>query len=213
MILKIPYTELNGIGVRGTLNGKQQDFYLRVGVTQDNIMEAIGKLDKNKMVVAYDYTGDAGFLCGMEKPEKPVIATCPAQTVDLNLDMIAGSVPSWVRLVVQLPESYADMSAIEVYSQKFPNMRFCGGSFIRLPGCNIGCICADDLPVRLTPPVTTVGCACAFPYVEREDIGDFQFITEKVWADRAPKQASSKKPTSSLLKVAKSEVGVGFSNF
>ena len=83
---------------------------------------------------------------------------------ELAISFFVKSLPDWVIVSIKTPADFCDMRLVEGLSKQFPNIRFCGGKFLRLPTCRIGCIQKEEIPVKIADSKIsyyTEGCACA----------------------------------------------------
>jgi hypothetical protein len=219
MLLKIKYEDVKASGVRGEVNGKAVNFFMRIQVDELNIVEALEKFRGNKWVVSFDYIGEVGFLRTIDIGSNNVIVTKEIDKIDINVDFIMGEIDNRVRVVFNLPDSYSDMRIIYDYSQKYKNIRFDGGRFIRLDGCSIGSIGISDIPKKIAESrlaVATEGNASIFANITIDDVDILEFYDSKSSvsggkkASGGSKTKKPKKQLSSLLSLVNSE---GFNNF
>lgn len=183
MILRLKYDELKADAVKGKVNGKAFSFFLRLVVDRSNLSEAIRRFTDNKLLLAFDYQDDPAALQGVDLGVKPVLYTQQVETLDINIDMLLNQLPAKMHLVCQLPSTFNDMRAIADYSRKYHNIRFCGGNFLHLEGCRLGCILASEIPRKFSDsrlPITTTGCASLMPTVDLADVEEPQFVSSKV---------------------------------
>lgn len=198
MLAKIKYADIRGNVLTGTVNDKEETFLMRVTVDKDNIVDAITKLGSHKNVVAFDYYGEVDGLVNLPATQKPVILHKSIEGVDVNLDMFLLSVPAGIRVALKVPNNYCDMRSIIDASKKYPNVTFCGGNLIRLPGASIGCIKQCDLVKKVAEskiPLVCKGCSCIIPNVCYEDIEEPTFTTEAVKERKTATQSNEVKPS------------------
>ena len=65
------------------------------------------------------------------------------------------------------------MRLVDNLSKQYSNIRFCGGKFLRLPSCRIGCIQREEIPSKIADSKIsyyTEGCACAMVTMNIEDV-------------------------------------------
>lgn len=131
----------------------------KLKVTEENIAAAIANYDSSPFVVAYEFTPHADIREDVESiivrtggnMSKPVIYqvdlreyAADAITQAFLSDYSTG-IPECIRVVYKLPVDYYDMATIWNISQKYPNVSFCGGKLIAIPGTNLGCIRQQDI--------------------------------------------------------------------
>lgn len=224
MILTIGYEAMRGNAFKRVLpDGKEIIYYIRLRVNESNIAEACEKFKNAKYVVAFDYEGSLSALSGINLT-KPVIYRQDIEALDMGVDVLMSTIPEGVRAVFKLPKDYCDMRKILDYSSKYENISFCGGHFIRLPGCKIGCVLPSDIPKKVPEnkiPLVNEECSCVFETVTVDDVLDGEFFTaygvekvEKVKASKAEKSVvkkekapakTKKKSAASLLDVQSSD--------
>ena len=207
MIVKLVYQDSNLKGFK-TLDGRKNEktHYIRYILDEFSIDEAIQKIKRNKGVVALDYEGDLGYLFELkERPSVPLIYKEELTDVnELSISFVVEKVPSWVRVAIKTPEDFSDMRLIEKMSKKYPNLRFCCGTFLRLPGCNVGCVSREDLPDKIPDSAVkyyTTGCACipySIPIDEVEGLEYVYMTEEEIAAQETDKKLLIKKKVKSL---------------
>ena len=215
MIVKMKYEDVKGNTLKVFMDDKKVPAYMRVSVTSDNISEALTKYGNARNVVAFDYTGDIQTLNNLDLYcSVPVCVKFELEDVDSTIDDIMESITnSKVRVIIKLPESFCNMQAIEQYSEKYSNVHFCGGHFLRLEGCRIGCIGVEDIPKKVHPKKIKLeckGCACVYETVDINEFDNVEFTDEiipvkniSVKSDK-PKATKSKSSNSKSKKVVSS---------
>lgn len=174
MLIKLDYRENGIVGIKTTHKNKIRHHYLRFIVDEYSIDNALNHSEINDWLIALDYEGDMAYLWGYDRvPNIPVIVTKKVDSVtEIEVGFIVKQIPSWVRIAIKTPKEFSDMRLIKEISLKYPNVRFCGGNFVRLPGCNIGCIQESDLPLPINQSkieYITEGCACIKKTIALED--------------------------------------------
>lgn len=203
MIIKMDYEDIGLVGIKTNYNGKVKKHYIRYIVDEYCIDKAIKQTRGNKNIVAFDYVGDYQYLFTIEdKPNIPIIVTKEFNDInELSISFFMKCVPDWVIVSIKTPSDFCDMRIIETLCSEFPNIRFCGGKFLRLPGCRIGCIQKEDLPYKASDPkyFSTEGCACALltmPYDKVEGV-DLLFKSDEE-AKEVKKEETKKKIIDSI---------------
>ena len=151
MIIKLEYQDIGLVGIKTNYNNKVKNNYIRYIVDEFCIERAIKDSENNKWVVALDYEGDNQYLFNIpNKPNIPVIVTKEFKEInELSIAFFMKSLPDWVIVSIKTPSDFCDMRLVESLSLEFPNIRFCGGKFLRLPTCRIGCIQRDEIPAKI----------------------------------------------------------------
>ena len=175
MIIKLEYQDIGLVGIKTNYNNKVKNNYIRYIVDEYCIEKAIREGENNKWVVALDYEGDNQYLFTITNPPKiPVIVTKEFTDVnELAISFFVKSLPDWVIVSIKTPSDFCDMRLVESLSKQFPNIRFCGGKFLRLPTCRIGCIQRDEIPAKIADSKIsyyTEGCACAMITMPIEEV-------------------------------------------
>ena len=181
MIVRIEYQNTIS-AIKTKYKGREKSHYIRFIVDEYSIQSALEKVRDNKWVVALDYEGDISYLNNVKYKEydKPVIVFREIEKVteDIIRELMK-SVPFWVRVAVKTPGDFNDMRVIFNLSKKYPNIRFCGGKFLRLDGCNIGCIGREDIPRKVAESKIdyyTKGCNCIIKTHNIEEVEGYEFI-------------------------------------
>lgn len=211
MILHLKYEDIpaNANAVRGEVNGKVVNFYFRIKVNPSNIAEAVSRFRGNKYLAALDYEGDLAVLRTLDLSGVPVMVVKEVDSLDDTLDFLFSEVDSHVRVVLKLPSTFTDMQAVYNYSQRYENVRFCGGTLLRLEGCKVGCFGLEDLTKRFSNSRLSViaeGCGCPVRNVALDEVGLLEFYelpvkvtkrkTESKVVAKSDKEAGSGKPKS-----------------
>jgi len=159
---------------------KKHQVYFRVEVDDFSFEEAVTTLRGSSNVVMFDYSGSEPFIKGYV-PNVPIEGICVGVKVPVGADMTVDEVkrllaeyPSWVTLILQLPEGYKNMELLYNINAKFKNVRFCGGYLFRLDGCKVGCCGADVFASKgITINDNNLikdGCGCCMPTMAYEDV-------------------------------------------
>ena len=204
LIVRMDYEDIGLVCVRTNRKGKVRNNYIRYYVDEYSIDKAIRNTKSNKWVVALDYVGDYQYLFNIEeKPSIPVIVTKEFTEInELSISFFMKCVPDWVIVSIKTPSNYCDMRMIENLSMQFPNIRFCGGKFLRLPGCRIGCIQKEDLPKQVAEskvPYYTEGCACAIITKHIDEVEDKELVFIDPDVEKEIKKEETKKKVLSSI--------------
>lgn len=181
MIVSIPYEQVKGNNLNGVYEDKEYSFYMRIGVNEDNVIEAISQWGTSRNVIAFDYDGDLSKLASLPSISKAIIIHKKIDLSVINIEMYLVTVPKTVRVVLELEDNYSDMRTLKHLSSKYPQVRFCGGNVIRLNGVNLGCILQDDLPKKVAASkigVVCKGCSCIDKTIKFEDVTNPIFTME-----------------------------------
>lgn len=181
MIVRIEYQNTIS-AIKTKYKGKEKSHYIRFVVDEYSIQSALERVRDNKWVVALDYEGDISYLNNVKYDvnDKPVIIFKQLDEIsELTIKSIMRRIPLWVRVAIKTPEDFNNMRVIFDLSKKYPNIRFCGGNFLRLGGCNVGCIGREDIPRKVAESKIdyyTKGCNCIIKTLNIEDIEGYEFI-------------------------------------
>ncbi len=175
MIIRLEYEDIGLVGIRTNYNNKVKNHYIRYIIDEFCVEKAINEANNNKWIVALDYVGDYQYLYNLDiRPTVPLIVSKEfIDMTELSIDFFMGSVPDWVIVSIKTPSEFSDMRLIESLSKKYSNIRFCGGKFLRLPTCRIGCIQREEIPAKITDSKIsyyTEGCACALVTMDIEEV-------------------------------------------
>lgn len=223
MLVNLKYDQVEGSALKGEVNGKAVNLFMQVEVDNSNVEQALERFKGNKWVVGLDYVGDVQQLVGLNLNGLNVLVKKDYDGVE-QIDEALKGIPEGVNLVMKLPLDYSDMRVIHTYSQKYPNLRFCGGTLLRINGCHIGCIEQQDVFKKIPDSKLSLvceGCSCVYKHSLLDDFDLVEFYndanakvkTAKISANtgtKQPKKPSNKNQLSSLLTLAKSK---GVDNF
>ena len=181
MIIRLDYEDNGLYAIKTNYNKKEKYHYIRYVVDEFSIDRAIEDIKDNKYVVALDYEGDIQHLFSIQEPPSvPIIVAKEFQEInELSIAFYMQKFPDWVIVSIITPENFSDMRVIENLSQKFKNIRFCGGKFLRLPTCNVGCIMREDIPDKIAESKVsyyTEGCACIITTMSIDEVEGVEFI-------------------------------------
>lgn len=203
IIIQLDYQDIELVTIRTNYNNKIKDNYLRYIVDEFSLEKAIKEMEENKWVVALDYIGDLEYLFNIvNKPQKPIIVTKNLLDInELSIDFIMQTMPDWVIVSIKTPDSFCDMRIVERLSKKYKNIRFCGGKFLRLPNCNVGCIQREDIPVKIRDSAisyNTEGCSCIIETLRLDEVENYEFIYKSMIEEKEKKRIERKKRVSDL---------------
>ena len=175
MIIRLEYEDIGLVGIRTNYNNKVKNHYIRYIIDEFSVEKAIYEANNNKWIVALDYMGDYQYLFNIQvKPTVPLIVSKEFLDItELTIDFFMSCVPDWVIVSIKTPADFCDLRLVETLSKKYPNIRFCGGKFLRLPTCHIGCIQREEIPAKIADSKIsyyTEGCACAMVTMDIEDV-------------------------------------------
>lgn len=204
MIIKLEYEDIGLVGIKTNYNNKVKNHYIRFIVDEYCVEKAIKEAENNKWVVALDYEGDFQYLFNLEEvPKIPVIITKEFTEVnELSIAFFMTKVPDWVIVSIKTPEDFSDMRLVDNLSKQYSNIRFCGGKFLRLPSCRIGCIQREEIPSKIADSKIsyyTEGCACAMVTMNIEDVEGVDLLFKEKEAEKIIlKEENKKKIISSI---------------
>lgn len=204
MIIKLEYEDIGLVGIKTNYNNKVKNHYIRFIVDEYCVEKAIKEAENNKWVVALDYEGDFQYLFNLEEvPKIPVIITKEFTEInELSIAFFMTKVPDWVIVSIRTPEDFSDMRLVDNLSKQYANIRFCGGKFLRLPSCRIGCIQREEIPSKIADSKIsyyTEGCACAMVTMNIEDVEGVDLLFKEKEAEKIIlKEENKKKIISSI---------------
>lgn len=169
------YQDIGIVGIKTNYNNKVKSHYIRYIVDEFSIDKALKETENNKWVVALDYQGDLQYLFNFtEIPKKPIIITKELKEIsEVSISYIMNTIPNWVIVAIKTSKDFCDLRLIEKMSKKYKNIRFCGGKFLRLPCCNIGCIQREDIPIKIPDSKVQYyveGCSCIMPTLPIDEV-------------------------------------------
>lgn len=198
MIIQLEYQDIGLVGIRTNYENKIKNHYIRYIVDEYSIDKAIKEVKNNKWVVALDYEGDVQYLYNIvERPTVPVIVTKEMKEInELSISFYIKTMPDWVIVSIKTPSDFCDMRLIEQLSKEYKNVRFCGGKFLRLPECNIGCIQRSDISGKVTDSKVeyyTEGCACILKTMPIEEVEGVDLLFKDKEEEKEKQKVENKK--------------------
>lgn len=198
MIIQLEYQDIGLVGIRTNYENKIKNHYIRYIVDEYSIDKAIKEVKNNKWVVALDYEGDVQYLYNIvERPTVPVIVTKEMKEInELSISFYIKTMPDWVIVSIKTPSDFCDMRLIEQLSKEYKNVRFCGGKFLRLPECNIGCIQRSDISGKVTDSKVEYyieGCACILKTMPIEEVEGVDLLFKDKEEEKEKQKVENKK--------------------
>lgn len=125
------------------IGSKKEDVVFSIATDDTNVLEAIKVANQTSSIVEVDYVGVVGSLASiLSDVTVPYNINYMVETgADIyEQDIVSHlqSVPEGVTLVFKVPESFCDMEFIYNMCHKYENIRFTGGTFFLMGGCNLG---------------------------------------------------------------------------
>ena len=149
---------------------KEQQVLFRVTIDDFNFDEAIECYKKDVNIVMLEYEGTDEYLKAttMDKCKGVYMTKSIDVGTDVtsdDIDKIVSTYPSFLTLIIKLPQEFNDMKFIKDMCNKYSNIRFCGGTLFQLDGVRLGCCGADKLGRYKVKDreFIKVGCGCALP--------------------------------------------------
>lgn len=207
VILRVSYREAlkyKGKTVNCTVDGKKHNAYFKV-ICDDLDLESCIELAKtSKNILMLDYQG----IDGAEVPDGIYVGKSfdwGSNITDSDVDnIVENELPKGMTAIIKLPDGYKNIEFVWRMSQKYPNVRFCGGTFFCATGCNLGCCGIDILDKRgikhTDSSYMREGCCCGFQVLDLSDVSDIS--VGEVKQKSSSSSSSKKKPKisfSSLL--------------
>lgn len=198
MIIQLEYQDIGLVGIRTNYENKVKNHYIRYIVDEYSIDKAIKEVRNNKWVVALDYEGDVQYLYNIvERPTVPVIVTKEMKDInELSISFYIKTIPDWVIVSIKTSSDFCDMRLIEQLSKEYKNVRFCGGKFLRLPDCNIGCIQRSDISGKVADSKVeyyTEGCACILKTMSIEEVEGVDLLFKDKEEEKEKQKIENKK--------------------
>jgi len=188
-------------GVKTKFGTKKHAVLFKVYCDDTDVKECIDLYRSSKNVIMLEYQGTLSTL-GMQDLSNVYITRVYDFGTNISEDDVKGVVEELIDGlvgVIRLPQEYSDMRFIYNMSQKYSNIRFCGGSIFCIDGCNVGCCGRDILDKDNVKYDDTEyfheGCCCAL-----ETVPDTEVILEEGVVKKS--QSSSGKTSGGKKKVA-----------
>lgn len=182
---------------------RNKQVVLLVSVDNTNIQEAIEFSFGNKNIASLIYEGTEHHFSMLSSLDTKGLYICKVEQVasdvtEQDIVELLNVLPDWVTLVVDLPEDYNNMEFIYNICKSHSRVRFTGGYFFELEGCNLG-ICdtaiLDKLGLKGDGELIRKGHCSALEVVDSDDI----VITVATTKERVSTSSGSKEPKKKTL--------------
>lgn len=201
VIVKTSYdiaSQYRGKCVSTSVGGKKHNVYFRVTLDDFTLEDALQGSDDN--IVMYEYQGMVSnpVYRNIENTSLYIVEyreVCNDISED-DIKTILEEVPDGVTPVIKLPTEYNDFEFICRMCDKYPRVRFCGGTLFCAVGCRIGC-CGHDILERhgvkfKDKKYIKEGCACGLPVISDEGL-TFTVSDKRTKSTRTKKSGGSSK--------------------
>lgn len=158
------------------IGNKKHQCYFKLYCDDLDIDDCLKLARTSKNIIMLEYQGSLPTL-GMKDLSGVYVTRAFDFGMDVNETDIEGVfelLPKGVTAVIKLPQGYTDMRFIYSMSQKYKDIRFCGGTTFCFEGCNVGC-CGRDILEKYNikydkSEYIHEGCACAAETVLAEEV-------------------------------------------
>ena len=163
-------------GVHTKVGNKKHQVFFKVYCDDVTIDECLDLFRSSRNVIMLEYQGNLSTLA--IKDLKGVYITRVFDfgnniTEDDIRDALE-QIPDEVTAIIRVPQEYSDMHFVYDISQKYANVRFCGGTMFCFDGCRIGCCGRDILDKNGIKydksQYMFEGCSCALETVLSDDV-------------------------------------------
>lgn len=198
VLVKCKITDIQkylGKQIKGVLKGKEVVLYIRLLCDEFDIMDGIDLIAKNDNILLLDYVGSDFSPVYMGLTSDVIGDNCVIKITDVEDSLtekfvggIVADTPSGIIPVLRLPESFTDLELLYKLNQKYPSVRFCGGTLFVIEGCNIGCCGMELLKKKgvkydLDAYYRNGLCDCALEVHDFAEIKDISVITNEEQRD------------------------------
>ena len=179
VLVKVGYEtaeRFKGKGVSTKLGNKKHQVYFKLYCDDSNLAECVELAKTSGNIVMLEYQG---LPTSFEGVNTGGVYITKVHEYGMNLceDDIKDAIsttPEGVTTVIKLPLEYNDMRFIYNMSQKYTNVRFCGGTVFCIEGCRLGCCGRDILDKKGIKynenQYIHEGCSCALETLAEEDV-------------------------------------------
>lgn len=179
VLVKVGYetaSNFRGKGVGTKVGNKKHQVYFKLYCDDTNLKECLDLARHSANVVMLEYQG---IPLALENENIEGVYITQVHDYGMNLceeDVrdVVETTPKGVTPVIRLPLEYNDMQFIYNMSQKYSQIRFCGGTVFCLDGCRLGCCGRDILDSKGIKynenQYIHEGCCCALETLNEEDV-------------------------------------------
>lgn len=157
-----------GKAVVTKVGNKKHQVYFKVYCDDVDIAECVELYKSSSNILMLEYQGTEGGLLGVDLSNVYIAKVFDFGTNIVEEDIISlrdTQLPEGVVAVLRLPQEYCDMQFMYDMSQKYKDIRFCGGTVFCIDDCRLGCCGRDILNKRGVKYDTSQyfyeGCCCA----------------------------------------------------
>ena len=209
LIAKTDYEVANrfrNIGATTKIGNKKHQVFFKVYCDDLTIDECLDLFRASRNVLMLEYQGNLSTLA--IKDLKGVYITkvydFGNNITEEEIKDVVEELPDGMVGIIRVPQEYSDMHFVYNMSQKYPNIRFCGGTMFCFDGCRIGCCGRDILDKNGIKydknQYMFEGCSCAIETVLADDI---ELEEGKPYKSSDGKGSGSKKSSKSSKKAVK----------
>lgn len=163
-------------GVTTKVGNKKHQVFFKVYCDELTIDDCISLYRSSRNVVMLEYQGNLSTLA--MKDIKGVYITrvfdFGNNITETDIQDAIEELPDGVTGIMRVPQEYSDMHFVYDMSQKYQNIRFCGGTMFCFDGCRIGCCGRDILDARNIKydksQYMFEGCSCALETMLSDDV-------------------------------------------
>lgn len=201
ILVKVSYETAKlyeGKGVTAKVGNKKHQVYFKLYCDSSNITDCISLYKASDNIVMLDYLGDIPSS-DIEVPNNIYITKTydyGMNIVEEDIVSVVNELPEFITPIIRLPLEYTDMQFIYNMSQKYKRVRFCGGTYFCLNGCNLGCCGKDILDKRNIKydknSYMREGCSCALDTLMEDEV---TLEEGKLKTKKSPAKAKQKSTT------------------
>lgn len=169
-------SKFRGKNVVTKIGNKKHQVYFKLYCDDMDIADCIKLYKENSNIVMLEYQGTDLGLMGVDL--KGVYIT---KIFDFGTNISENDITDTIKYlqegltaIIRVPQEYKDMKFIYDMSNKYSNIRFCGGTVFCLDGCKLGCCGRDILDKKGIKYDATKyiyeGCCCALETLMDTDV-------------------------------------------
>lgn len=149
LIVKTSYNEAKRFehsGVRAKVGNKKHQVYFKVYCDDTDVKDCIELYRSSGNILMLEYQGALESIAELDLNGIYIAKVFDFGTNITEDDVlgVSASLRDGLVGVLRVPTEYKDMEFIYNMSQKYSNIRFCGGTTFCLDGCRLGC-CGRDI--------------------------------------------------------------------
>lgn len=190
-------------GVRAKVGNKKHQVYFKLYCDDTDVKDCIDLYRSCGNIAMLEYRGAIESIEDLDLSGVYIAKVFDFGTniSEDDVEGVSSSLREGLVGVLRVPTEYKDMEFIYEMSQKYDNIRFCGGTTFCLDGCRLGCCGRDILEKRNikfdSKQYSHEGCCCAAETFDSTEVELEEYkVTKRAGSSTKSSSGGSKKKVS-----------------